>query len=532
MPEERKRYKPWIWRRLLIVLLLSALLPLGVAGLLTVAMPSSGVSSADPCQQVADESQSQLVRTATAHADKIDSKLKTVSASVSLLAQYASVVLSAPDIFTAQVVPDLAAQAEEAAQAKTGDIPSEKSVPSPLDNPLFYSDSDDGAVRKLIDDGRPAVYFAKPASGKFTTFDLQRLHALAALDPLLMEPTRNPLCSQMFVITRDNLLRTYPFHDFSLWSADKDLGKPRNYWSDEKADENGVLWTSPYFSAFTDTWVIACISAIRVGDRIVAVAGCEIDLKVLSEEILTFSLSQGGSCWLIKPIPLEGDKPARWLLLAAQSGARDMLGAVPLSAAELPTEKHTGVHILEESDILGHARAETLQLLKGQLNINAESPGQVLSTTEITYTDGSYLASAPIAGPGWILGGVSEYNSIQAVRSFVGEIENSTRHRLVVLFAAVFTAVILAFAFAWFEARRIAQPLQILGQQVKQATLTKRTSSVSIADDGEIGALATAVQDLIDATTKPRNGNVSSDGNGNIDFDPVNHEDVQPDDKS
>jgi len=507
-------------------LLTGALLPLGIVGLLTVAMPSSGVGSADPTQQVITETRNQLDRTATAQANRIAARLSTVGSSVVLLAEYAGVVLAAPEIFTEQMVPDLAAQAKAAEDQSAATSSSESSVPAPLDNPLFYSDSDDGAIRKLIDDGRPAVYFAKPGSGKFSSFDLHRLHALAAVDPLLMQPATNPLCTQMFIITRDNLLRTYPFRDFSLWPPDKDLGKPRNYWSADKADDQGLVWTSPYFSAFTGSWVVACMAAVNTGERMVAVAGCEIDLSTLSDELLTFSLSQGGACWLVKPLPLEDDNPARWLLLASQSGSRDDLGAIPISAADVPDEKHTGTHILAEADILSHARPEFLQRLKQLLDVNAATPAQVLPDTEIGITDGNYLATAPIQGTGWVLGGDASSGAIPAVESFVKEVGNSTRHRLVVLLAAVFCGVLLAFILAWFEARRISQPLMILGQQIKQAALTKRTSSVAIADEGEIGVLAKSVQELIDATTKRRNGNSNSHSNVDLDVDSAQDDDA------
>jgi HAMP domain-containing protein len=58
--------------------------------------------------------------------------------------------------------------------------------------------------------------------------------------------------------------------------------------------------------------------------------------------------------------------------------------------------------------------------------------------------------------------------------------------------------LVLAFLLAMTEARRITGPLGILTEQILQVPRTGRISAVTITDEGEIGALASAVQKLID----------------------------------
>ncbi|MCH7473023.1 hypothetical protein IIA79_08750, partial [bacterium] len=135
---------------------------------------------------VIDEMQSQLRLGLSAHARAIESRLQRLGHGVLMLRAYAREVLSSPQIYGAQ---------EGVADSSSGEGGSGVFVP--LDNPLVYSSGEDGAMRKLFDDGGPAVFFrARPANAAFSSDDLQRLHATAALDPLLKEPTETDhLCA-------------------------------------------------------------------------------------------------------------------------------------------------------------------------------------------------------------------------------------------------------------------------------------------------------------------------------------------------
>jgi hypothetical protein len=53
------------------------------------------------------------------------------------------------------------------------------------------------------------------------------------------------------------------------------------------------------------------------------------------------------------------------------------------------------------------------------------------------------------------------------------------------------------------EARRISQPLVILAQRLRRAVATHSAAPVAIADDGEVGGVAAAAQELLDSAYGP-----------------------------
>lgn len=215
---------------MLALSLLSSLLPVGLLIIGFVFAPLNRITNEGQLsRQATVETKNLISSTATARAKAIDARLGRIGYSVQLLRAYAEEVLSAPAVFAAQVAPGLTAnnRAEGGAAVES---PDQITPPAPLGNPLFYTKGADGAIRKLINDDRPAVYFAARAGSEFSLYDMQRLHATTMLDSLLIEPAiTDSLCTQTFLITRDSLLRTYPFRDFSLWPPDKDLSKPRDY---------------------------------------------------------------------------------------------------------------------------------------------------------------------------------------------------------------------------------------------------------------------------------------------------------------
>jgi len=223
---------------------------------------------------------------------------------------------------------------------------------------------------------------------------------------------------------------------------------------------------------------------------------------------LTAELGPRGTSWLIKPVYGDGDEPARWLVLAAQDGAVEVLGVTALDTAELPTDRHTGADILDEADVLAHGKPALADVLKQQLSPSATTLSELLPDISVmTDQAGNFVAAAPVTTAGWVLAGLTESPALLAVERYESQLDMWRRGRLLLVVAIGAVGLLLAFGLAWLEARRLTQPLSILTQQVRQAAETRRTSAVTLADEGEIGALAVAVQQLIDGTTTPANGN-------------------------
>ncbi|MBN2083122.1 cache domain-containing protein [bacterium] len=503
MQEGPKLYKPTIWRRLLIIALISAIVPIAILALVTVLAPAGPSGSGNQLSsQVSQETKQQLVQTAEARALGINTRLARIGYSVKLLGSYAEEVLISPAVFAERIVPAKPAEGEAAAEEGTASVGQ-----TAIDNPLFYTQGEDGAIRKLINDDKSAVYFAATATGEFSAYDLQRLHASAILDPLLIEPVASePLVLQSFMLTHDKLLRTYPFLDISLWPPDKDLSKPGEWWNPDKANADGLLWTAPYFSIYQQRWVTACITACYAGDRVVAVVGCEIDLAKLTEETLDFSLGENSISWLMKPYQRNAEEPLRWLVMSAQDTSQERLGIIPFDMATAPTEKDGDKPIFEEADLLGHGRAELVANLKQQIDSGTTNVGTALpAATAIDTGQGDFIIIAPIPQAGWIIGGIVRNPAVATLENFETGVESWVRQRMLIVLGVAVLAVLLAFGLAWFEANRIVQPLKILTDKVRLAAVSRKTSSVAMADEGEIGALAQVIQQLIDKTTERPN---------------------------
>jgi hypothetical protein len=420
-------------------------------------------------QPVSSASLAQVQLTISAEAQRIQAQLGGVEYGVSVLAINAQKVLSNP--------PAYAPHPPQAAQDAAA-------PPRQPDNPAYYVRGADGALRKRIDDGQSAVFFrAREGGGVFSEYDHQRLYGTAVMDPLLKGLTEaSPLCGQTYIATKDGLVRTYPYRDLSLWPGDRDLSKlPMYAWSKDKASGRGIVWGGPYLSKLTGEWVLGCLAPITFGDKLVAVAGCEVPLSRLADNLLAFSLGPDGSCWLMRP----GGQ-----ILALQSGADRLLG-LNVATADKDESKASAGDAGALNAFLG-TNKDAASLLKSML------AQQKLADVPQRLPDGSYLAAARVMGTDWVLAGVMRSGAIDALSAFRKELAREGHLRLLLIACALVGGLALAVVLAWYNTKLLTQPLRILTSQVTQAAASATASAVAIADEGEIGALAEAVQGLID----------------------------------
>jgi hypothetical protein len=496
------RFKPRIWRSLLTLSLLSALLPVGLLSLLWIVADSGG--GADVPVDVAQFDSAtdlQLDSTITAHAQRINSRLGETEVAVLQMQALAQQILGLPEVFAGSI-PDSIPFLHSAPAAANGDTPASQSKPSatttesaagtkelppaddhPLDNPVYYSLSSGGALRKQIDDGHSAVFMmARPLGASFTRHDAQRLFATAAIDPLLAQTTTASIPqAQAYLLTNDSLLRTYPYIDLSGIEDDKDLtALPVYAWSKAKANSRGIVWAGPYLSRFSNQWVVACIAEINVGGQMLGVTGVELPLTSYRESLLSFSVGRGGVAWLMD---------ASGLIIACQEQAPAILGVAALSDAGLPDEKHPSDEVKAQATLSEQSNAALFQ--------QTQQAAQTAAGTA-THEDGVFIRAAKLDSTGWILGGYLPSQLIADGYHVAATGDSQMRRMLVWIFGVLIIAVLIAFTASWLEARRIAQPLAILTQQVRQAAISQSATSLVIADDSEIGALAAAMQDLVD----------------------------------
>jgi hypothetical protein len=373
-----------------------------------------------------------------------------------------------------------------------------------LDNPILYSKGKDGALRKLMDDGGSGVFYrARSGDTSFTAYEKQRLFATAALDSLLKQAVASdPLCRSSFVLTNDGLLRTYPYSDMLSLEGAKDLTEtPLFAWDKAKANTQGVVWTAPYASWISDAWVVACLSPVKFGDKLVAVAGCELSLEALQKDVLSFSLGSGSACWLQRP---DG------VLLAATAGGEELLGATALAGAPLPDEEVPARKITDEANLFTQARAVFLEQIAAE-EIQHAAFVQAYGEAK----DGKYLATAPLDSQDWLLGATIQSALAQRLALMQTAASRVRLRGLLLLSAVLLIGLGLAYVLGWITARGITRPLRVVEHRAREVALTGKPHTVALSDDSEVGALAHAVQQAFDRLLQGQAaGSPESNGNG------------------
>ncbi|MCB1218169.1 hypothetical protein KDL44_12300 [bacterium] len=492
------RYRPWIWRRMLLSALISSIVPVTVISILLFTLSDNGaVYTTDLSNQVRQELQDQFLLSTEAQSDQISQRLVKIGYNVELLRAYATDLLTSQEAYARDPWedPEGAAVDGEGESADSGETEDPaNSDPAKavqyLENPIYYSQGDDGAIRKIIDDNGSVLFFRRPDTSRdFTRYERQKMQVTARLDSLLKGPTRyDQLVSHAYIVTSDSMLRAYPFIDVATWPADKDLTKPAMYaWSPEKANDRGLVWTSPYVSHLSGEWVVSCLGQVAIGTNQVAVVGCEVRVSRMMDELLSFSIGPGGISWLQRS---DGT------LLSAQTSAVDYLRVIPIGNAELPSDKHPEQTVREEANLEARGNDEIKRLL-GTLD-KSKSEGRVLEPA----TEGRYFVMSPVAGLDWLLAGTIQSRSIALTSRQKDEQLAIAQQKFLIAGVGLIVGLIIAFVMAGLEGRRILQPVQIMISKLREYTVGQGSPTLAIADEGEIGELANAVQDVVDKCSR------------------------------
>lgn len=501
----RPAHRPRIVGRILFVCLLSALLPLLGLSLGQLLAGNGDNDLGDLHFQLEASLRQQGQRTVRARASAISLRLKNSTAAVRQLSIYAEEVLRVPQVYgsflrqsgqeSATEPGDTASKAEKPGHAAALQPPDPGQA---VENPLFYLKGQDGALRKALDDKQSALFFqARPAAAAFSAYDMQRVYATATLDPLLKSAVAGePLVAAAFIVTSDNLLRTYPYVDTAGWPASKEFTKlPMYAFSPGKANAAGVVWTSPYVSQLSKQWVVACLRAVNVGGKQVGVVGLELAAKELAPKLLDFSLGDSGYCWL---------QSADGLVLASQAGGDAQLRVVPIAAAALPSEKMPDSKIKAEAELAGKGPPEIIAALSG-----IEASPDILSPVGSAVEQPRFLGAAEIDATGWKLCGVADYPELGSLAAEINSRRKASAGRWPLQLGSVVLGVLLGLTFGFIAARRLSLPLSILNQRLRKALAQRSTTPLAIADDGEVGALAATCQELLDRAFAPTEDNAS-----------------------
>lgn len=507
MQHQPDKYRPWIWRRSFVLVLIAAWLPLLIAGGYLLQLTHASPARA-PHHQAVVSHLGLMEERISSQARNIELRITQLSRYSSMISSYAEDILATPQVFAQQ-----AGYSETPIQPETDDNaadgtetdPEDEALPAdsgthlgPLDNPYIYVKKDDGSIKKIIDDGGSALYFARRAGGQFTDLDWQRVFASSVLDPLLREPVeKDQLCSRSFLITRDGMLRTYPHIDLSMWPADVDFTKPYDFWQQEKADEHGIVWTSPYVSIFNNRWVVACMASVPGYQEQMAVAGIEIELANLPADTVGFRVGDQSINWLMQAQGVTGSDQ-RWTVIAGSGGTTEELGIEPLSSQPAPESPENASDMLEDADLLSGLENTTIvKAVTAQLN----ATGRLAETPSIiTLPDKQLIFAHSVAGTNWSLCSVatsSTVDHLEETDTYIADLSHSMVYWII---AAALAGLFLAFVAAVVMARQIAHPLRIMTENTFKAAESRSVVSVQIDDPGEIGKLSRAIQYLIDVS--------------------------------
>lgn len=475
MPQPNSQPSTPLWQRLFSLTLVCALVPVILCALFLLVSSDATNFATHVYTPVTRSVENQLKVSIDANGKRIDTRMQRIGSSILQLQALGEEVLSAPEFYGAFETPKAEGDGEgtedEAGVLNDSEIS--------LDNPLYYSVGEGGALRKLIDDGGSAVYFAD--HGGFTTLDMHRVYATAALDPLLIQPVRDdPLCLLSFIITGDNLLRIYPFRDTGSWQPDLDFAKPYSYWNPAKATDEGLVWTAPYRSRFEERWVVACLARVDVGGSTAAIVGCEVPVSALPDELLSFSLGFGGLCWLSMEQQLD-DGTAACTVISAQSGAAEFLKLTPVSSASLPDDKKPTEKLLGEADIYRRSPENVAAAMKQAAPVGS-------SAFVLNPDSGQFLASVNIPSVGWKLSGIIENPAMAAVQAYQQQSNRALERNLIQLGFAVLLSIALAFAVAFIAGRRLAGKITALADQAEGRS-TADITATGLAELDRIAAI-------------------------------------------
>jgi hypothetical protein len=491
MGTRRLRVRGTIRRRIVALALACALVPVVLLALMLVLTAHGGaLTETGMVGEVQQSVQAQLQLNLDAQAQRINCRLEGIGRDMLMIAAHASEALSKPEAFAGAG----AAPAKPAGQPADAAKPAPSDATSPkgsADNPLFYTKVPGGVLRKVVEDGGPAVYYAAREGGRdFTSYEKQRMYTTATLDPLLEQVGTDKLCGQVYLLTEDNLLRTYPWRDLATLDARTELSDLSMYaWSKDKANGSGLVWTLPYQSQVLNQWVVACHANVNVGGKRAGTVGFEIPLSSIAAELFGFSLGQGGGCWL-QSEPRESQPLT--LLLAGQPGSEELLGVTSLATAELPSDKLKIEKIYAAASVLDGKKKEVPDVLRN----NADGAAHLTALEPAS--EGRFVAVAPLSVGQWTLAGVVHSQALAAAYRYQRYAATRLSQRLILSLAAILVGVLLAILLSWLETRRIAMPLTILTQRLQQAVRQRSTTSLAIPEEGELGLLSRSVQELLD----------------------------------
>lgn len=339
----------------------------------------------------------------------------------------------------------------------------------------------------LVNDPKSAVgvFVSRQAQIRPALWD--EVGRLSYVDPVLLALQQdNPHSARIWVISATGIVRIYPNpglgHPGSPVGPDYDLtqDEPFRALAPERNPSRRSRWTAPYWDPAGSGWLITAGVPIYVGGEFRGVAGVDMSLAAIREQVLEVSLGPGSYAFLVDGEGrLVSAPPAAYadFQLRLQTPAPGQGAGVTLADSPLPDVRRIG----------GLLAAGELPPLGGFTGAGGPR----------------YLAAAPLPATGWTLALVLPEAAVTGAAAAVQAEISATARRLLVSWTAALAAVLVLVA--WISGRVAAgllAPLRRLVEGTRRLAedLSYRLPPLRRDELGDLAEAFNAMGDKLEAS--------------------------------
>jgi len=323
-------------------------------------------------------------------------------------------------------------------------------------NAPVYQEHPNGAYYKTINDGGTSLYYA--ASTKLTDMELRKAACSEVLEPFLKDVVdRNPIVTQAYLNTNDDMTRIYPF----LKDAPEQFGpaihmEDYNFYflADQKHNpQRQPVWTGAYLDPAGQGWMISNIVPIYNGDVLEGVSGLDVTLETFIREVLDLNLPWHAAVFMV-------DEAGT--VLAMQQEAGRLLNLTELTDHDYKQSILKTIEKPDRFNLLKNDNKSVSELFRKVLNTDAPVFVGNLNGREF------YISVDTIEQTNWKLVALVDQSELMA------PIEHLRQLSKYIGWAAVAGMVVFYVSFFMYlrkkslaDARRIAVPIKNLSEKTK-----------------------------------------------------------------
>jgi diguanylate cyclase (GGDEF)-like protein len=359
-----------------------------------------------------------------------------------------------------------------------------KSYPLPNSRPEFDTHSN-GIFYKKIDNGGSSLYYA--ANTKIGKEEREKAYYSEFMDTSFKRLVEvNPLVTQVYFNSYDNMNRLYPFMDVvNQYSPSIDMSKYNFYYEAdmEHNPSKKPVWTSAYLDPAGQGWLVSCIVPIYRGDKLEGVTGIDITIDSFIKNILELKLPNDAEAFMVDD---EG------VILAMGEESERILGLKELKSHTYSDKINETIKKPKEFNILQHPD-ENIKELIGKVFLGNED--------SVTLTLGGkdyYILEFLVPETKWhifiMLDSHKLFEPIENLKKYSKQI-GYYAIALMVFFYLVFFVYLLSRSKAF--ARKISEPIENLAAKTKEIGKSVKSYEFEASEIKEINYLNENFNEMI-----------------------------------